>query len=30
MLHVIKETACHGGHLDVVRELIGGRQWIVM
>jgi hypothetical protein len=29
MLHVIKETACHAGHLDAVRELIGGRQWIV-
>ena len=30
MLHVIKETACHTGHLDAVRELIDGRQWIVM
>jgi uncharacterized protein DUF664 len=30
MLHVIKETACHAGHLDAVRELIDGRQWIVM
>jgi uncharacterized damage-inducible protein DinB len=30
MLHVIKETACHTGHLDAVRELLDGRQWIVM
>jgi hypothetical protein len=29
-LHVIKETACHAGHLDAVRELIDGRQWIVL
>jgi hypothetical protein len=29
MLHVITETACHAGHLDAVRELIDGRQWIV-
>lgn len=30
MLHVITETACHAGHLDVVRELIDGRQWLVL
>lgn len=30
MLHVIKETACHAGHLDAARELIDGRQWIVL
>jgi len=30
MLHVITETACHAGHLDAVRELLDGRQWIVM
>ena len=30
MLHVIAETACHVGHLDVVRELIDGRQRIVL
>ena len=30
MLHVMKETACHAGHLDAVRELIDGRQWIVL
>lgn len=29
MLHVITETAVHAGHLDVVRELIDGRQWVV-
>jgi hypothetical protein len=28
MLHVIAETACHAGHLDAVRELIDGRQWL--
>jgi uncharacterized damage-inducible protein DinB len=30
MLHVITETCCHAGHLDAVRELIDGRQWIVL
>ncbi len=30
MLWVIRETACHAGHLDAVRELIDGRQWIVL
>jgi hypothetical protein len=30
MLHVITETAVHAGHLDAVRELIDGRQWIVL
>lgn len=30
LLHVIAETACHAGHLDVVRELIDGRKWNVM
>jgi hypothetical protein len=29
LLHVIAETACHAGHLDAVRELIDGRQWMV-
>jgi len=29
ILHVIAETACHAGHLDVVRELLDGKQWIV-
>jgi hypothetical protein len=27
---VIAETACHAGHLDVVRELIDGRRWLVL
>jgi hypothetical protein len=30
ILHVITETACHGGHLDAVRELIDGRTWLVL
>jgi hypothetical protein len=30
ILHVISETAAHAGHLDVVRELIDGRQWMVL
>ena len=30
MLHVIAETACHAGHLDAVREIIDGRQWLVL
>jgi hypothetical protein len=30
MLWVIRETAVHAGHLDAVRELIDGRQWIVL
>jgi hypothetical protein len=30
MLHVIVETATHAGHLDAVRELIDGRQHIVL
>lgn len=29
VLHVMVETAGHAGHLDVVRELIDGRQWLV-
>jgi uncharacterized damage-inducible protein DinB len=30
LLHVITETACHAGHLDAARELIDGRQWLVL
>jgi hypothetical protein len=30
MLHVITETAAHAGHLDIVRELIDSRQWLVL
>ena len=30
ILHVLQETASHSGHLDAVRELIDGRQWLVL
>ena len=30
LLHVMSETACHAGHLDAARELIDGRQWLVL
>lgn len=30
IIHVIKETATHAGHLDVARELIDGHQHLVM
>jgi uncharacterized damage-inducible protein DinB len=30
LLHVITETATHAGHLDAARELIDGRQHIVL
>ncbi len=30
LLHVIVETACHAGQLDVVRELLDGRRWLVL
>jgi hypothetical protein len=30
MLHVLKETAGHAGHLDAAAELLDGRQWIVL
>jgi hypothetical protein len=30
ILHVITETAGHTGHLDAVRELIDGQQWLVL
>lgn len=30
ILHVMTETAAHAGHLDVVRELIDGRRWLVL
>lgn len=30
VLHVITETACHTGHLDAARELIDGRQWVIL
>jgi uncharacterized damage-inducible protein DinB len=30
ILHVMVETACHAGQLDVVRELLDGQQWLVL
>jgi hypothetical protein len=30
LVHVIVETACHAGQLDVVRELLDGKQWLVV
>lgn len=30
IMHVLTEVAGHAGHLDVVRELIDGRQWLVL
>jgi hypothetical protein len=30
LLHVIVETACHAGHLDVARELIDGKTWLIL
>jgi len=30
VLHVITETACHAGHLDVARELSDGRTWLIL
>ncbi len=30
VLHVLVETACHAGHLDAARELMDGRQWMVL
>jgi Protein of unknown function (DUF664) len=25
VLHMIEETACHSGHLDITRELLDGQ-----
>lgn len=30
VLHVIAETGTHAGHLDIVRELIDGHQYLVL
>lgn len=30
IMHVLTETACHAGHLDAARELLDGRQWMVL
>jgi uncharacterized damage-inducible protein DinB len=29
-MHVIRETSCHAGHLDAAREVLDGRQWMVL
>lgn len=29
-LHLLTETATHAGHLDAARELLDGRQWLVV
>jgi len=30
MVHVLIDTSVHAGHLDATRELIDGRQWVVI
>jgi uncharacterized damage-inducible protein DinB len=30
VLHLLVETATHSGHLDAVRELLDGHQWLVL
>jgi hypothetical protein len=30
LMHVLAETSCHAGHLDIVREFIDGRQFLVL
>lgn len=30
IVHVLVETATHAGHLDAVRELLDGRQYVVL
>ena len=30
LIHVLVETSIHAGHLDATRELIDGRQWVVL
>jgi uncharacterized damage-inducible protein DinB len=30
IVHVIRETSCHAGHLDAARELLDRRQWLVL
>jgi hypothetical protein len=30
LVHVIVETSVHAGHLDIVRELLDGRQYLVL
>jgi hypothetical protein len=30
LLHVLVETAAHAGQMDAARELVDGRQWLVL
>jgi hypothetical protein len=30
LVHVLIDTSVHAGHLDATRELIDGRQWVVI
>lgn len=30
LLHVVVETACHAGHLDIIRENLDARQFLVV
>ena len=30
LLHLLTDTSVHAGHLDAARELIDGRQWMVV
>jgi hypothetical protein len=30
VMHVVVETATHAGHLDAVRELLDGHQYVVL
>jgi hypothetical protein len=30
VLHLMVETAAHAGHADAVRELVDGKQWVVV
>ena len=30
LVQVLIDTSVHAGHLDATRELIDGRQWIVL
>lgn len=30
IVHVIAETAAHAGHLDIIRELIDGKTWLIL
>ena len=30
LLHMIVEVAAHAGHADAARELIDGKQWVVV